>query len=71
MLKKVAVIALLLSTSAFAAKKDNQSFTALAEQVWHYSLNASPLSAGYYGMDPRPAEMPDLTKQNLEKQFLQ
>lgn len=69
MLKKACALVLFISTSAFALEKDDQNFTALAEQVWQYSLNASPLSAGYYGMDPTPAEMPDLSKENLEKQY--
>lgn len=69
MLKRACGLALLLSTSVFSADKDDANFTALAEQVWQFSLNASPLSAGYFGMDPRPADMPDLSKENLEKQY--
>ena len=69
MFKRVCTAALLLSTSVLASPQDDKNFSELAEQVWQFSLNASPLSAGYFGMDPRPADMPDLSKENLDKLY--
>ena len=68
MIKKASFLLLLLASSQSLANSDEE-FTKLADKVWQYSLHASPLAAGYYGLDPEPSSMPDLSVANLKKQF--
>ena len=60
------IFAIVFVLPAHASKAD-EDFTRVAEQVWHYSLQASPLAAGYYGMDPTPGQMPDVSVAHLSK----
>lgn len=49
----------------------DQRFSKLAEEVWQFAMKASPLSVGYYGLNPVPNKMPDLSKSNLEAMYQQ
>ena len=54
-----------------ATTDENAKFTELANEVWQYSLDTSPLSAAYYGLDTQPGKMPDISPAQLKQQFAQ
>ena len=76
-MKKITLllISLLWLCSSFhtnaAAGKQNESFEQLAEQIWQYELQQSPLMAAYYGVNIKPDEMPDISPQALKMQYQQ
>jgi len=62
--KCVVMAAGLVVVPAFA-NEANREFELLAEDIWQYRLQQSPLSASYYGIEVNPGDMPDLSTATL------
>jgi len=69
MIRNAFALSLLLASVSVFANQQDRRFTELAEQIWQYSLQASPLSAGYFGLNPNPGQMPDLSPESLKAKF--
>ena len=67
-LKISVVSAGLMCQPVFATEADSQ-FETLAEDIWQYRLQQSPLSANYYGIEVKPAQMPDLSTATLKSEY--
>lgn len=60
------IILLFCAPMVLAKPSEDQRFSELAEQIWQFSMKASPLDVGYHGLNPVPNKMPDVSKSNLE-----
>ena len=69
MLKKLSVILLFCTSSCVLASQHDEEFTKLAEHIWQYSLQASPIAAGYDGFNPTPSKMPEISEAALKVRF--
>ena len=69
MYRLIAITFLLFAPLAMAKPSEDQRFTELAEKIWQYAMHAAPLSVGYYGLNPVPNKMPDLSEANLKVMY--
>jgi len=54
---------------ANAEASEGKKFAKLADEIWQYRLQQSPLTANYYGLDTVPDQMPDLSPAALKEEY--
>lgn len=67
LLGAILVVGAFSTTSVVA--DENSKFEQIAEDIWKYRLQQSPLTANYYGLDTNPSAMPDISAKALRKQY--